>query len=281
MPEINRQIATRAQVDALTNEPEGETVDYKSDAEPGHLWELAKDIAAFANHLGGVVVIGAVEQKKQRGVASLAGLMPAKIRRLRTAYENAAKDYCSPSPIVTFEVIPLDDGKEVLAVNVRAYATGFVASRFYVVDDAGEKVAAENAWQFFVRIGTHNAPLTLEQATLYMSTSSRRVAILLANVPVAGPLRVVFRKPPDGGKKTLLVSDVVNFRGVSIDRNVALITFGAEDDMYQPEQALPLDDITSVWSAEDGIWALRVNGYFDNWSGLRGERTTEYIPYSG
>ena len=51
--------------------------------------------------------------------------------------------------------------------------------------------------------------------------------------------------------------------------------------MYQPEQALPLDDITSVWSAEDGIWALRVNGYFDNWSGLRGERTTEYIPYSG
>lgn len=123
---------------------EGPTIDYKGDADPAEWWELAKDIAAFANHLGGVIVVGAYEPD---GLPSIQGLPPEKMRALANAYENVAKERCRPSPLVTCEKIPWSDGREVLAVNVQPHASGLVGARFYALNAKGEKIAA-NAWQF-------------------------------------------------------------------------------------------------------------------------------------
>lgn len=79
MTAINRHISTRGQIAALAREPEGPTIDYKGDADPAEWWELAKDIAAFANHLGGVIVVGAYEPD---GLPSIQGLPPEKVRAL-------------------------------------------------------------------------------------------------------------------------------------------------------------------------------------------------------
>src|SRR5262249_28595830 len=98
------------------------TLDYKGKVDVSVLMELAKDAAAFANHVGGVIVVGAFEQPD--GFPSLRGLPSDELDRVREAYEKAARDWCCPSPLVTCVRLALANGAEFLAVNVEAYAGG-------------------------------------------------------------------------------------------------------------------------------------------------------------
>lgn len=43
---------------------ESGTFDFKEAPDPPHARELAKDVAAFANALGAVIIVGTVEDKK-------------------------------------------------------------------------------------------------------------------------------------------------------------------------------------------------------------------------
>jgi hypothetical protein len=84
---------------------EGPTLDFKSTVDGDAWWELGKDIAAFANHVGGTILVGAYEQSDgtaeylgiARGLAAalasqseqLAMFMEPRIRRVVTLLEQA------------------------------------------------------------------------------------------------------------------------------------------------------------------------------------------------
>src|SRR4051812_43949768 len=78
----------------------------------------AKDVAAFANHQGGTLLIGA--QEVQGLLQSYVGMTAAAAVAVRTAYSQAIEQRCQPPPTVDFEEFPdpADLTKKIVAVNV-------------------------------------------------------------------------------------------------------------------------------------------------------------------
>src|SRR5690348_1131595 len=91
-------------------------LDYKSE-HTSDASEHAKDIASFANGLGGVILIG-VAEKADNFSRKAMPLIDA--RAVARAYEDAARDLLSPRPRVDPIVVPLpeDSGRALVAVNV-------------------------------------------------------------------------------------------------------------------------------------------------------------------
>ena len=252
MTTVNRRIATRADVEAPRNEPESETVDYKGKVDRKAWWEMAKDLAAFANHLGGVIVVGAFP--KASDLPELRGIDPDEVTKTASAYEHVARDRCRPSPLVTCDRIPWDEGREMLAVNVQAHASGLVGAQFYELNNQGAPESA-NAWQFPIRSGKHNPPLPLEQAIMHMSTHARRIAILLSSVTDRANVNLIWSvglQPP--------TTSPCSMKAFRVEENVADFIL---DGSLAPA-LMPLDDIEAVWR-EGGRWSVRVSGYFAPW----------------
>lgn len=80
-------------------------------------FELAKDVAAFANASGGVILIGAAEDRKHGVVGAYMPLSRHRAKEVRDAYNQATRDRCSPRPLVDPVIID-HQGGAVVAVNV-------------------------------------------------------------------------------------------------------------------------------------------------------------------
>src|SRR5690242_16146701 len=78
-------------------------LDFKQYTDPAKMWEHSKDIAAFANALGGVLLIGADDASGQLLYRGIAGQT---VKDIQAIYEGAAQR-CSPSPIV--DVVPIPE----------------------------------------------------------------------------------------------------------------------------------------------------------------------------
>ncbi len=254
---INRRITTRAQVEATHDEREGPTLDYKGDVKPQHWWELAKDVAALANHVGGVLLVGAFENPATR-CPNLAGLAPDRIADIRRAYEHIARDRCRPSPVAVPHVIPWKDGREMLAVNVEAYPNALVGAQFYTLNGSGEPEGA-NAWQFYVRVDDDNVPLTPEVMPMYMNAHVRRVLVLLESIP------------GEHYSKVCVVHQAPGVR--TLPEPVTLLDFSAKANAVHfrlrsgLNLCVPLDDVQAVWRDDSGgvEWYMGVSGFLDTW----------------
>jgi predicted HTH transcriptional regulator len=94
---------------------ESNRLDFKETASPHNPAEHAKDMATFANAFGGVVLIGT---KSADGVLTHPGISRSHAARMAEVYEQAAKDLCSPPPIVCPNIVQIPDNDHVLlAVN--------------------------------------------------------------------------------------------------------------------------------------------------------------------
>ena len=275
MTVINRRVTARADVEPLRTEREGPTLDYKGDVDPAEWWELAKDVAAFANHIGGVLLIGAHEDKVTR-FPNLIGHDPAHIADLKRAYDNIGRDRCRPAVIATAHVIPWDNGKELLAVNVEAYPAALVGAQFYALD-TNSKPQSANAWQFPIRVDDDNVPLTPETMPMYMSTNIRRALVLLHSIPADAYARVhVAHSLTDPSNGRVFFPEPVTLRSFGIATNSVNVLFRGH------LVSVPLDDVDAVWTDDLGMaWYLGVKGqlfYGPDFSGkpcvvyLRGQR---------
>jgi hypothetical protein len=96
---------------------ETRTIDFK--AEPADdPFEIAKDVAAFANAEGGTILIGA--KGKGEYLASYEPMTTTKASEVQRSYNNAVKSRCRPDPFFNVVGLPKDDGV-VLAVNVSPF----------------------------------------------------------------------------------------------------------------------------------------------------------------
>lgn len=243
--------------DALAS-PETWELDFKQAVKIKEWWELAKDVSAFANHVGGVLLVGVKE-----GNPGLPGLPESEARRVARAYEEVAKDHCRPQPHVTTDVLPHPaKASEFVAVaNVEPFPDQIVGCHAPKRDDQG-KLVRPDAWRFYVRIGKHNQPITPEQLPMYMNPRTRRTAILLDSIPHGKRELTIFWRRPGNQFDEKPVLQSFNLEKIDLAGNVLVLeTFRQGQTSYQIR--VPLDDVDSVWEFREGSWGVRVTGFFE------------------
>ena len=174
MPLFKRYL-TEADLPLENFEREGLSLDVKG-KHPGKYKpvDLAEQIAAFANTLGGCILIGANEQAGGTYVYDVMEEDMADAARVR--YEHAGRDFCSPNPILESVVIQRVPGF-VTAINVWPFPGQAIGVRHGPPD--------KPAWLFPFRVGTQTKFLSAEQLPMIMLPELRKPAILLSQI-VAG-----------------------------------------------------------------------------------------------
>lgn len=229
------QALTVADLPALGANAEHVSRDCKSHVDIARLDEMGKDIAAFANSVGGVIWIGVSEDKKSNDVTGYNPLKQASdAENVRRAYQTAAADYCSPSPLIDTTSLPWQGGY-VVAVNVWPFPGQAVGVR---------DVANQYSFRFPIRLGNQTDFLRAEQLPMLMVPEIRRVSILLRQMTRGDAIEFIGESTRWDG----VFGEVRELENVlDLELNVGTTTRPA---------ALPIDAVESVW--RDGrVWRIK------------------------
>jgi hypothetical protein len=211
-------------------------MDWKAKPAP-FAFERAKDVAAFANHLGGTLLIGAQELNGQ--LHAYVGMTPVETGTVRDDYSKAVADRCQPRPAIDAEEYddPTDPTKKIVAINVQP-SLSLVGVR--VIGDKGKEGYGGPAYVFPVRSGTDARYLEPGQLAMFMTPMLRRVAIMLARIPVNAEVK--FRAPNNHTTMT--------FISVNEEENVVRLKSGNIAIVY------PLELVRSVYQESNGYWMI-------------------------
>jgi hypothetical protein len=210
----------------------------------GSSYERAKDVGAFANHLGGVLLIGASEVDGR--LSAYVGMSPNVAAQARHDYSQAVAQRCHPPPAIDFVEFsdPNDASKSIFAVNVPPS-----------LSLVGVKVQSDKAggyggdsFVFPVRTGTDCVYLQPTQLAMYMTPAVRRVAVLLSKVPRGARIQIKVWVPTNmmAGRGQHVYTGVLD----EVREEENLVLFNAKDD-GRPMRRVPLDCITSVYEDWD------------------------------
>jgi hypothetical protein len=224
-------------------------LDFKSFADPRHMAEHAKDLAAFANALGGVILLGA-DDKTKPGRLSYPGVRGQTVSDVKDIYEKAGQ-LCSPP--VAPDVVPIaGHGATLVAVNIDPVVEQLVASP---AADSGWSIVSD-AWKFPVRHASQTDFIDPKDAALHMDRTVRRAFLLLARIPADRRQEVKFycRNIAGGAASMVAAERVFRLEGVPDGRNHLVI---ADRDW---RGRVPLADVVDVWESAEGFWAVKVRG---------------------
>lgn len=160
---------------------EKSTMDFKVTVDPGDQRELAKDVAAFANHLGGTLVIGGVEQN-EKVTHYKCGKNQREIGEIRRAFEHAVRDRCLPPPLVEFSEVT-KDGAQLLLVNIHPVPDTLVAVTY---ENKGKN--GLNACFFPLRTSTQTTTISPDLLPMYLSPKIRKNVIMLNRIGRGNPV---------------------------------------------------------------------------------------------
>lgn len=228
---------------------ESHGLDFKENASPEKTAEHAKDMATFANTFGGVILLGT---KVDQGIVSHPGISRAHAARMAEVYEQAAKDLCSPSPIVNAIIIAMPGSSDVLlAVNVDPMIEGPVGSR------SGKE---QDAWLFPMREGSHTKFLKPNELPMHMNPKLRRTLLMLDCIKDREKVRL-WHQPEamtGGGASAALdlPAQEASKHGVDLAKNS--VTFIVESP--NAFVGVPLTEVDEVWKDHKGLWNLRLGG---------------------
>lgn len=244
-------------------------------------FELAKDMAAFANALGGTLLVGASEKNDSLGRKT--GRIEAFIPKLDDqalikSATTAARDLCQPSIIVEPEVIklttaeqaqivgkPLSQDVTLVALNVHP----LVASPCGVTacDATGSRIP--DAFRFPLRFLEGTKWLKPEELAFHMNSHERRMYLLLARIPADQQIRVWDKGQGNayGGKRVAKIVDV------DAERMIIKLQFG---DVVAH---VPLAFVTAVWLDEKDVSNIDVKGSFDTSNTTKIYGGPPFVPY--
>lgn len=203
-------------------------------------FEYAKDITAFANHLGGSLIIGASEDGHLR---EYVGLTDAEAATVRQSFSQSVADRCTPRPVFDFApryAHPDDSTKQIVVINVPPSVTPIG------VRVAGDKADGYNGptYVYPVRSGTDARYLDPNQLAMLLSPTVRRVVVMLSKIPSGTRVNVRLVVAATGDYKN---NPEWTFLEVDEQENVA---------KFSGENRLPLDRILSVYQAGNGVWRV-------------------------
>ncbi len=246
---------------------ERQDLDFKSEAHRAAPWEHAKDIAAFANSLGGTLLIGA----SNKDTLVFHGLRNQTDAEVMDIYEGAALQ-CSP--VVPIDPVPihLPSGATLVAVNVPPYPDALVGVPAAIKDnsssghDRSPKPTyrrAANGWRFPIRRASQTHFLSPEHLPLYMNPAVRRAYVRLEAIP---PERegfntrkvCVFSRRLPAMDVSPLDELVVQLTDVSLETNTVTLRYFEQRGSNMVR--VPLIDVEDVWQHDERRWALRVRG---------------------
>jgi hypothetical protein len=221
---------------ATTGASESEGWEFKQTYAPENHREMAKDMAAFANAMGGAIIIGTTADDEPLGYP---GLPRAFAEDLSNHYDLTLRSDLSPKPFVEPLIVdsPLANGNVVLAVNVHPYPDQVVGARG---DDPW--------WRFPVRTGAQTIYRDPAMLPLF-DAKSRRATILLDRIPLGANISIALHNV--AGVITAAAPRV--FRGV--DYNINVVKF--ETAQHVPDWH-PLDQVITVFHGADGAWRVKI-----------------------
>lgn len=222
-------------------------LDIKREVDTKEHLELAKDVTAFANATGGVILVGAIEDRKHGSVGRYLPVERSKAKEIRDSYNLATRDRCSPKPLIDPAIIECQAGF-VVAVNVWPFPGQAV----------GVRISKEPlAFAFPFRTGVETIWLTAEQLPMLMVPELRRISILLDAIPKGAEVGIL----RSDGKISAKCSHV-ELRALE---NVVVLEVHRQIQRDVPAREspivhLPIDVIRSVWKAHSGQWQFILAG---------------------
>ena len=207
----------------------------------GDSFERAKDVAAFANASGGVLLVGAAEDLERGTLATYVPMEQDQAKQVCEAFNRATRDLCSPKPVIDPVIIACQN-KFVVAINVWPFPGQAVGVRY----NQGPLCFA-----FPFRTGTHTIWLTAEQLPMLMVPEIRRVIILLDAISQGSGLQL----SSSSGHHWDSTLKQMN----PLENSLMLEVMIGEKPM---PSSLPLDSIRSVWRDATRGWCLTFQGDF-------------------
>jgi Putative DNA-binding domain len=226
--------------------------------------ELAKDVAAFANASGGVILVG-VAQNDGKRIPMSAG----EATSVTEAYSQAVKQRCRPCPTIDPRVLDVGseqdgdpDKRFVVAVNVWPFPGQVVGVTCEVKTRKGGASDLGEAFKFPIRVGTHTDYLTPEVLPMLLSPDVRRMAILLDQIPQSerAGVKVIARFHFRGtnGRVLFVRSREIELKSVDAMRNSVV---GEMKESDPRGLVIPLDSVEKVWHSGK-VWKVLVRGQF-------------------
>jgi hypothetical protein len=221
--------------------------DFKTWYRPDERHKLVTDIVAFANALGGVLLVGAKEENER--LIAYAPRTRAAADELRAMANEIAQKSCVPCPRIDARVLPQGLG---YVVAIHVYGS--------TAQPIGARVKNEpNAYRFPIRRVTGTEFLEPQELATIMVPAIRARALQLAHIPTEErAMNIVWHG--HGGAAVVHRS----YKLVGIDDHLLQARFIYQDGQHQPRELhLPLDQIVAVESRHEGstrTWYVTING---------------------
>jgi hypothetical protein len=208
-------------------------------------FELAKDVAAFANAAGGSLLHCAHEDKKRRALGRYSPVTQAETAGIVNAYDFAIRDRCFPGISWSDARIALDHGF-VAAINVQPFPGQIVG-----VKVKGDKADGHggDAYVFPVRVGTHTRCLTPGELAMYMVPEVRMTIVALEAIPDQERANVTLIQLL-GGNANRHVKDGLAIVAIEPERNAL---------RFDNNESYPLNCVRAVWH-NGRHWCISVEG---------------------
>ncbi|HXK19972.1 MAG TPA: ATP-binding protein [Polyangiaceae bacterium] len=245
-----RPIDSEDQLPAVGRSNEHRGLDFKLQPSDDS-FEIAKDVAAFANAEGGTIIIGA--RGKGEHLAAYVPLSSDEASKAQRTYDQAVRDRCSPSPVFSVSAIPKDGGY-ILAVNVWPFPGQLVGVEVKQGEArCGKREAQPDGLFFFpTRVGAHTKAIIPEHMPMFMDAKARRVAVSLHQAI---------------GRTVILTSSKYKEKAIWMEsgrvENVDLlgnsVTLIMKPDGSEVPFSLPFDVIDAVWRAGEQ-WHMIIRG---------------------
>lgn len=252
--------------------PESFALDFKAE-HTTNTAEHAKDMAAFANVLGGTILVGVAEKADsyERRLLPLADAQQA-----ARDYEDAARDLLAPTPFVDAVVVrfPADTTRALVAINVEPFPGQLV----------GAKLPNTQAWRFPIRAaGRHTAFLDPVHMMIHSNPKTRKAAILLGSIPPTErkPMLVQvmerYEMEIEANGEEVLDGELLE---VDPAKNTVSLSAFLRDRSEIVRVLVPLEDVEAVWKSVGG-WSVRLNGALVFRRNAEGRRTYQYMSGRG
>lgn len=235
--------------------PEHLLLDFKAIKGPGQLdWEMAKDVASFANASGGVLLIGAEEVKGE--LVAYTPVPFSKAQDVAQGYQRVVDSLCQPRAIIDPRVIEQAPSAHVVAINVLPYPAPPIGVK---APSSAKEEGVKKAWSFPTRRGAGTHYLEPEELATVMDPVYRRKVLLVEQIPPrpdgSRPVHMHFvdmwkllyeKSARTSGKPhpqyRMSIVEIDAFRGVMyahVDRAKQVV--------------LPLDAVQSVWQDHSSV----------------------------
>jgi hypothetical protein len=246
---------------------------------PTQPFELAKDMAAFANALGGTVLVGASERSDTLGrkTGRIEAFVPlADEQAIIKAATSAARDLCQPAITVEPEVIkltrdeqrtlvdkPLQSVATLVALNVHPLVAS--PSGVAACDSTGMRIA--DAYRFPLRFLEGTKWLKPEELAFHMNSHERRIYLLLVRLPRDRDVLVWDKGQGSafGAKRPTRIHDL------DPERMIVKLEFGNDKLSVH----VPITFVTAVWLDENDVWNIDVRGAINT---MRSRDAVRFVP---